>query len=313
MGIPSIFNQVKSALETVVMSEAEQKAYKAEHQVDSVKKALRPAGRPNRSLPVILGKRTFSGYLETCTTFFERARDLTGKKLLADLFTADIVLQTLDTCYIDMSPATNRTLLSALTMLHNACRRKGWVKGQCPINGSLRKHVREYREDGDVRAPRFGYLPEDAPRIIEYMQATSSVFCLPTEVILRCGLRCSEVAGLKGSDVDKQNLVLHIKGKGGRKRTVDLPEDLAEQLNESKEYLFTPNQAWKSKFYQTVRKAARALGIKISGLHRLRSNYAQDKYREMRAKGLTDHQARQKIAHELGHNRIDVVKGYIPL
>ena len=38
MGTPSIFNQVKSTLETVVMSEEEQKAYKAEHQVDSVKK-----------------------------------------------------------------------------------------------------------------------------------------------------------------------------------------------------------------------------------------------------------------------------------
>ncbi|MCX6083176.1 MAG: site-specific integrase [Chloroflexi bacterium] len=118
---------------------------------------------------------------------------------------------------------------------------------------------------------------------------------MPIEVILLCGLRCSEVAGLKGSDVDKENLVLHIKGKGGRKRTVELPVDLAEQLNESKEYLFTPNQAWKSKFYQAVRKAARALGIKISGLHRLRSNYAQDKYTKLRAKGLTDRQARQKL------------------
>ncbi|MCX6068023.1 MAG: hypothetical protein NT121_20100 [Chloroflexi bacterium] len=181
MGIPSISNQVNSALNLVVMNEAEIVAYKAEHHVDSVKKALRPNGKPNRRLPVILGKRTKSGYLETCTKFFERARELTGKKLLAGLF------------------------------------------------------------------------------------------------------------------------------------TVELPADLVEQLNESKEYLFTPNQAWKSKFYQAVRKAARALGIKISGLHRLRSNYAQEKYTKLRAKGLTDRQARQKIARELGHNRIDVVKGYIPL
>jgi hypothetical protein len=35
-----------------------------------------------------------------------------------------------------------------------------------------------------------------------------------------------------------------------------LPADLAEQLNESKEFQFTPKQAWKSKFYQAVRKAA---------------------------------------------------------
>ncbi len=309
----SIFNQVKSALETVVMSEAEQKAYKAEHGVDSVKKALRYKGKPNRSLPVILGKRTFSGYLETCTKFFERARDLTGKKLLADLFTFEIILETLDTFYVDKSPATLRTLLSALTMLHQALRRKRWVKGWNPINGTLRQHVHEYREDGAVRAPRFGYLPEDAPRIIELLKTQNSVFALPAELVLRCGLRRAEVAGLKGSDVNKFALMLRIKGKGGKVRYVELPVDLAEQLNESKEFLFTPNQAWKSKFYQAVRKAARELGIKISGLHRLRSNYAQAKYLSLRVKGKADREARQEVSHNLGHNRLDVVKGYIPL
>jgi len=48
-------------------------------------------------------------------------------------------------------------------------------------------------------------------------------------------------------------------------------------------------------------------------LHRLRSNYAQDKYTRLRAKGLTDREARLKVSHDLGHNRIDVVKGFIPL
>lgn len=88
---------------------------------------------------------------------------------------------------------------------------------------------------------------------------------------------------------------------------------LADQLNESKEFLFTPNQAWKSKFYQAVRKAARELGIKISGLHRLRSNYAQAKYLSLRIKGKADREARQEVSHNLGHNRIDVTKGYVPV
>lgn len=62
-----------------------------------------------------------------------------------------------------------------------------------------------------------------------------------------------------------------------------------------------------------VRQAARELGIKVSGLHRLRSNYAQDKYLELREKGKTDREARLEVSHNLGHNRIDVVGGYIPL
>jgi hypothetical protein len=61
------------------------------------------------------------------------------------------------------------------------------------------------------------------------------------------------------------------------------------------------------------RKAARDLGIKISGLHRLRSNQAKYKYTKLRAEGLTDRQARHKISHDLGCNRIDVVKMNIPL
>jgi hypothetical protein len=55
--------------------------------------------------------------------------------------------------------------------------------------------------------------------------------------------------------VNKTVLILLVKG--GKVRYVDLPADLADQLNESKEFLFTPNQAWKSKFYQAVRLAPR--------------------------------------------------------
>ena len=92
-----------------------------------------------------------------------------------------------------------------------------------------------------------------------------------------------------------------------------LPADLAEQLNESKEYLFTSNQAWKSKFYQAVRKAARDLGIKVSGIHRLRSNYAQQKYSKLRKQDMSERESHQEVSHDLGHNRVDVVSGYIPV
>lgn len=312
MGTPSIFNQVKAALETLVLDEKGQKAYKDSHAVDSIKKALRVKGKPNRSLPVILSKRTFSNYLETCTTFFERARKLTGKKMLAKLFTVNIIVATLDAHYQDKSPATLRSLLSALNMLHQGMRRRRWVKGNSPINAQLRQHVRGYRDDGSVRAPRFGYLPEDAPRIIDHLKSRNSVFALPAEIVLRCGLRLSEVAGLKGSDIDLETLQLRVKGKGGKVRFVALPADLAGRLNPSEEFLFTPSQSWKSAFYQAVRNAARELDIKVSGLHRLRSNYAQENYLELRKQGKSDQVARQEVSHSLGHNRIDVVGSYIP-
>ena len=67
-----------------------------------------------------------------------------------------------------------------------------------------------------------------------------------------------------------------------------------------------------SGFYQAVRQAARELGIKVSGLHRLRSNYAQEKYRKLLEQGKTNQQARREVSQHLGHNRIDVVGSYIP-
>ncbi len=120
-----------------------------------------------------------------------------------------------------------------------------------------------------------------------------------------------------GSDEIPDRKALWLVAAAGSKarllqREVDLPAHLVEQLNTSKEFLFTPSQSWKFAFYQAVRKAARELGIKVSGLHRLRSNYAQEKYRNLRAADKTKRHARQEVSQSLGHNRIDVIKSYIP-
>jgi hypothetical protein len=101
--------------------------------------------------------------------------------------------------------------------------------------------------------------------------------------------------------------------QGGKIRFAELPAGLAEQLNTSKELLFTPSQSWKSAFCQAVRNAARDLGIKVSGLHRLRSNCAQNDHQEwMEKDGQGDRAARMAVSQKLGHNRIDVVGSYIP-
>ena len=52
----------------------------------------------------------------------------------------------------------------------------------------------------------------------EHGQAQVRVKLYPAELILRCGLRRAEVAGLRGSDVNKAALLLRIKGKGGKIR-----------------------------------------------------------------------------------------------
>lgn len=312
MSTASLTNQLAHVLNALFWEAEDIAAYKAEHGVVSVKRALRLDGDPTRPLPAILSHRTRAGYFQTARTFFERARELTGKRRLADLLDPETVCRTLDTHYCDLQPSTMRTVLAAIGKVHQGCVQVGWTQTPSPITDELRQHVKAYRDDGDVRQPRFGYLPEDAERILAYLKHKGSVFALPAEIALRCGLRLSEIAGLQGKQVDLENGKLHVVGKGGRKRDVDLPAGLAEQLNHSKQYLFDPSRSWKQAFYQAVRAAARALGIQVSGVHRLRANCFQNTYDELIEDGLDDKEARQKISKDAGHNRIEVSYSYVP-
>ena len=135
---------------------------------------------------------------------------------------------------------------------------------------------------------------------------------MPAELVLRCGLREDEIAGLKGENIDVEQKLLHITGKGVRFRQVPITEVLLIHLNRSKQYLFTPSASWRVGFRRTVRDATRELGIEISGVHQLRANYAQNKYVDFLAQGMDDHEARGRVSELLVHARIDVTYKYVP-
>jgi hypothetical protein len=50
-----------------------------------------------------------------------------------------------------------------------------------------------------------------------------------------------------------------------------------------------------------------------SGVHRLRSTYAQLQYTRFRSKGLINEEARLKVSHLLGHERPGVTNIYVPV
>jgi integrase len=312
MSPASLANQLAHILNALFWDTEAIEDYKAEHRVVSVKRDLRPDGDPTRPLPAILSFRTRACYFQTAETFFQRAKKLTGKRQLADLLDPETVRRTLDAHYRDHMPSTLRTVLAAIGKVHQGCVQVGWTDVPSPITEELREHVKTYRDDGDVRQPRFGYIPEDAERILAYLKENESKHALPAEIALRCGLRISEIAGLQGRHVDLKIMQLHVVGKGGKERDVDLPAGLAEQINPSKQYLFDPSRSWKQSFYQAVRDAARVLGIQVSGVHRLRANCFQNTYDILIAEGATDKLARNKVSRSAGHNRTDVTFSYIP-
>jgi integrase len=312
MSPASLANQIAYILNSLFWDKDDIETYKTDHQVISVKRDLRPHGNPTLPLPAILSYGTRTTYFRTMLPFFQRAKALTGKRLLSDLLEPEIIRQTLDTYYRDQKSPYLRKVLAGIGKIHLGCIKVGWVSSCSPVNEDLRAHVKGYSNDGNSRQPRFGYRTEDAERIIAFLKEKGSGYALAAEIVLRCGLRLSEVAGLKGENVDLENMVLHITGKGGRQRILDLPVAIAVQLNVSRQYLFYPSISWKKGFYLAVRDSARALGISISGVHRLRANCFQNMYQKLMMEGLTDQEARKKVSQVGGHNRVEVTYSYIP-
>ncbi len=312
MSLSSISNQVNHALAKVTWDKEQIAEFQAEHGVASVKKSLRPGGDPTQPLPVILGINTRRTYFQTATLFFKRAEEITDEGLLVTLLDPDIIMTTFEEHYTDAAPGTVNKLLAALEKIHLGCVKLGWTKQPCPINSEIRDWVKSFRDDSDVRMPRFGYKPEDSERVVAHLKDKNSNYALPAELALYCGLREDEIAGLKGESVDKAQKLLHITGKGGRYRAVPIPDLLLDQLNCSKQYLFTPSASWRAGFRRTVRDTTRALGIEISGVHRLRANFAQKKFQGFLAQGMDEREARRCVSELLGHTRIDVTYKYIP-
>lgn len=312
MSLSSISNQVDHALKTVTWQPEQIRRYQEATQVESVKKSLRPAGDPTQPLPVILGISTRTSYFQVATCFFLRAEEITGKGKLCDLLTPEVLLKTLDTFYQGQAAGSLAKLLAAIGKVYAGCHQLGWTRQPDPVTEDLRAHVKSFNDASSVRAPRFGYQVTDAERIVAYLYDHSSRFALPAELALRCGLREDEIAGLRGQDVDIENGILHVTGKGGKRRVVPLPANIGEKLNPSAQYQFTPSSAWRSAFRQTITRACKALDIEVTGVHRLRANYAQEIYLQLRQQGVDDHGARQEISRLLGHNRLDVTYHYVP-
>lgn len=312
MSLASISNQINHALAKVTWNKEQIEEYQAEQGVTSVKKSLRPGGDPTQPLPVILGINTRRTYFQAATLFFKRAEEITDEGLLANLLDPDIIMTTFEEHYSDAAPGTVNKLLAALEKVHLGCTKLGWTKESCPITPELREWVKAFRDDSDVRSSRFGYKPEDAEKVVAFLKNKKSAYALPAELALRCGLREDEIAGLKGENIDVEKELMHITGKGGRYRPVPIPEDLLNQLNCSKQYLFTPSASWRAGFRRTVRDATKVLGIEISGVHRLRANFAQNKYQDFLALGMEEREARRCVSLLLGHARIDVTYKYVP-
>lgn len=306
----SIAHQVYLCLKVLKLSKEEIDQLKAELGVTSLKKALRPNGDPTKPIPNILSDETYVTYFRECRPFFRLAKDLTGEPLIRDLLTYEVIMFTFESHYLGQAVGSISKLQAGIKKVFEGAKKLGWVHGPCPIENELRDYSPDH-----VRKHRDGYHPQDARKIVEYLHQHSRAYALPTEIAYQCGLREDEIAGLKKSNLDPVNQVLNIRGKGGKRRTVTIPSGLVQQLISMHpvNYFFTPSESWCANFRTTVQKACIAQGIDGSGVHRLRSTYAQMQYTRFRSEGMTDEEARLTVSHLLGHERIGVTSIYVPI
>jgi integrase len=127
---------------------------------------------------------------------------------------------------IEKSPATARKVMALLRRIINHGIRQGIWKGVNPISHLGGVSVPSV----DDRAERY-LTPEEARALLERMEIWSQELHDMALLILRTGLRPTEVFRLNGDDLDVRNSTLYIQEKGGSRQAVWAPPDIIQMLD----------------------------------------------------------------------------------
>lgn len=155
------------------------------------------------------------------------------------------------------------------------------------------------------------------------------------ELARELGLRSKEASlldarGAYQEAISKGSISLVEGTKGGRHREIPITSEKqlealfrASQAQGSDRSMIPSDQTWKSWREGTLRDAREIVREHTGGgLHDLRSAYACERYRQLTGHAApvagdsivdraADREAREQIAQELGHGRIDVVSEYV--
>jgi integrase/recombinase XerD len=161
------------------------------------------------------------------------------------------------------------------------------------------------------------YTEDEIKRFIAYrpkyasMQRLHAIICL----IVDCGFRIDEVLSIKGCDVDFQNLLIKVMGKGNKERIVPMSPELRKILfrikpTENNPFgLFFPTRSGVKVNYNNLlkdmKRYCRATKVPYKAFHGLRRAFATS---FMRNGG--DVFALQRM---LGHSDISTTRIYVNL
>lgn len=158
-----------------------------------------------------------------------------------------------------------------------------------------------------------------APQVEAITRHQTPANALGTKVAYSCGLRAHELHTIQRASNGKYT----VTGKGGLKREIKMPKQLAQELE--KRRLETPQKikdrginytkhydiGGGNSFSRSFTAASkRALGFS-HGAHGLRHSYAQNQLVRYQSEGMDWNKAREEVSRELGHFRPQITNKYL--
>lgn len=296
----------------------------SKHQAkDSARVALAAEGRGGTS-PNIATKTgihslaTRENYLEKWQEFARFSKEEYGVKDLEKL-KADHVHSFLNyKTELGVSYSHWSGYAAALGKLENALNQYSEKYGR-GNSYDFRAAIKELRPEARAELPRFtGTRNYTDPR--QLVGAIGNIaHQLAARIQLESGLRVAGATNitagqLRGlaSDALTGKLVGRIDyiGKGGKPGTAQVSpgtyQILAEHIREHGQLKVNADG-----YRNGLKEAARHTGQDYNGSHGLRWNFAQERFAELQAAGVSYERCLGVVSHELGHNRIEITQHYL--
>ena len=172
------------------------------------------------------------------------------------------------------------------------------------------------------------YTQEQANEIIHYLDSRDPDITRLLNLMWKAGLRVTEASYLRAQDIDLENHLINLNSegntnrtKGGRPRVVEYQIENSEFFaclknspgDEPTGHLFANRRGLPDRARQKVYLACAALNIPCLGTHGFRKTFSVDNYHNARSHGANDRQALLATSHQLGHNRLAIIRqSYVP-
>lgn len=211
-----------------------------------------------------------------------------------------------------LSPWTLQGDRSALVKLENCMKNRNWLSNKSSfVPTSEELNIPDRKLEDRKKAGLYTNLELDS---IE--NNVSDAVADYIKFVRGTGARIKGASTIKVKDIDFKDNNLVLTEKGGHTRTITVSKEFLQWL---KGYIKDkkPNEKVlpvmsDRNVTQQINKARKELGIKTSGIHRMRASFARNMYNELRRRGYEPKEAKKAVSEYLGHHRMTVIRYYVP-